>query len=266
MEIFEAGIELSPLWLPMIGFIVGLLATMIGGNGAFFFPPILILCFQVSPRVAIATSLAAAIPIGLIGSFEHHRRTNINWPVGLVFGLAGFTGALSGAFISGLMDPATLVRSFGVYAILLGILTMRVPKTQLDDQIKPPRTLSCLSRGQIPVIICFGLISGLVAGLFGTSGTAPVLAGLFILRFPIKLVIGTSVMIVFINALSGFGGHLFLGEIDLELIGMLGSGAAVGAFLGPRLLSHMRPERKENGLRYVFAVLVMALGILLLVR
>lgn len=251
----------------MIGFVVGLLATMVGGNGAFFFPPALILLFQVSPRVAIATSLAAVLPIGLIGSAVHYRRNNINLPVALIFGAAGLVGALAGSWITSVIETAVLVRTFGVYCIILGLLSLRVPKSsEYGKTDSPPESLREIRSRNVPLIIFFGLVSGAAAGLFGTSGTAPVLAALLILQFPVRLVIGTSVLIVFINALSGFGGHLVLGEIDPELILMLGSGAAAGAFIGPRLLIHIKPEKKEGGIRYVFAGIIIALGVLMFTR
>ncbi len=261
---YESAIQLSYFWLPLLGFVVGLLSTMVGGNGAFFFPPALILLFQVSPRVAIATSLAAVIPIGLIGSFEHFRRNHINLPVGVICGSAGFAGALTGAWISNQIEPGTLIKTFGFYVIILGLISLRLPKSKAGERVVPPRLFSSLSRRDILIMGVFGLVSGIVVGLFGTSGTAPVLAGLFILQLPVKLVIGTSVLIVFINALSGFGGHFFMGEIDPELILFLGSGAAVGAFIGPRLVVKMKPEKNEKSIRYVFAFLIIALGIFLL--
>ncbi len=264
--IYESAIELHYMWLPLLGFVIGLLATMVGGNGAFFFPPALILLFQVSPRVAVATSLAAVIPIGIIGSIEHYRRHNINLPIGLSFGAAGIAGALAGAWISNVIDPSTLVTTFGTYCILLGLFTMRMPKKKSNDTEAPPNNFSQIRGDQLPFIIIFGLISGIAAGLFGTSGTAPVLAALLMLRLPIKLIIGTSGMIVFINAISGFGGHLFLGEVNPELILWLGSGAALGAFIGPRLLVNIRPERKEGPLKFVFSALIIAMGVMLLLR
>ena len=260
---YDPLIQLSYYWLPLIGFIIGLLATMVGGNGAFFFPPALILLFGVAPRLAIATSLAAVIPIGLIGSWEHYRRGNINLPVGLTFGLAGLLGALSGAWISGLIAPDSLIRIFGVYTIVLGLFALRLPKRKPELQVAPPVDFTALQKQQLPLILLFGLVSGTAAGLFGTSGTAPVLAALFMLHFPVKLVIGTSVLIVFVNALSGFGGHVLLGDTDLALILLLGSGAAAGAFIGPRLLAHIRPERKEGSIRYIFSAIVIAVGLLL---
>lgn len=263
---YESAVELHYLWLPLLGFVVGLLATMVGGNGAFFFPPALILLFQVEPRVAIATSLAAVIPIGVIGSFEHYRRRNINLPIGLSFGAFGLAGAWLGAWISNVIDPATLITTFGSYCIILGLFTMRMPKKKGYEEYTPPDSFLDIERTQLPCIAVFGLISGAVAGLFGTSGTAPVLAALLILKFPIRLVIGTSVMIVFINALSGFGGHLLLGEIDPGLILWLGSGAAIGAFIGPKLLVNIKPEGKEGKMRILFSAIIIAMGIMLILQ
>ncbi len=255
-----ASVELHYLWLPLFGFVVGMFATMVGGNGAFFFPPALILLFQVSPRVAIATSLAAVIPIGLIGSYEHYRRGNINLPVGILFGSAGVVGAFTGAWISGMLQPDTLVLTFGFYAVLLGLFTLYLPGKKNDASVSPPGSFADLDKRNMPLILFVGVVSGLVAGVYGTSGTAPVLAGLFILQLPVKVVIGTSVLIVFINAMSGFGGHLLMGEPDLQLIFLLGSGAAAGAFVGPRFLTGIRPERKEHTFRYVLCLLLILLG------
>lgn len=245
MLMSDIAIELNYFWLPVIGFVVGLIATMIGGNGAFFFPPALILLFQVSPKAAIATSLAAAIPIGLIGSAEHYRRGNINVPVGIVFGAAGMVGAFSGAWLSSMLKTETLVVSFSIYLILLGFFTLYRPGTHADKAAEPPSRFSDLNKQNLSLIMSIGFMAGCVTGLYGTSGTAPVLAAMLILRLPLMQVIGTSVLIVFINAITGFSGHLLLGEFDFRLIILLGSGATVGAFIGPRLLGHIRPQKKK---------------------
>ncbi len=259
----DVGVELSYYWLPFLGFVVGLLATMVGGNGAFFFPPALILLFQVSPRIAITTSLAAVIPIGLIGSIEHYRRQNINLPVGILFGMAGLLGAFGGAWLSNRLSPDTLVMSFGIYAIVLGLFTIRLPGRKTEGTNPPLLRFADMHSRQFLPIILIGLVSGFVAGLYGTSGTAPVLAGLFLLRLPLLQVIGTSVLIVFINAFSGFSGHLLLGEFDWELVFLLGSGAVVGAFIGPRLLGRIKPGGKGHKYRYILSVLLIILGVYL---
>lgn len=260
----QTSIQLSELWLPLIGFVVGMIATMIGSNGAFFFPPMLILLFQVPPRIAIATSLAAVIPMGLIGSLEHYRRGNINLPVGIFFGFSGFAGALAGAWISGLLEAELLVKGFGIYAIALGAASISMRGNRQAAPISAPSGFRDINRRQLWFIGIFGFMAGITTGLFGTSGSLPVIAALFILRLPVRLIAGTCFMIVFFNAMSGFGGHFLLGEFQLRLILLLGSGAALGAFFGPWLLTYIRPERGSKWIRFVFAFIIMAMGLLLI--
>jgi uncharacterized protein len=259
-EIFSQG----HFWLPMVGFLIGMLATMVGGGGAFFFPPVLILLFHIPPQVAAATSLAAAIPIGLAGSWSHYRSGNVNTGIGLAIGLAGLVGAAGGAFLSGLLNAQTLKTAFGTYSILLALgLLATHRKSPISTSNKP------LTYREVPLrkklfISLFGFFSGGFAGLFGTSGTAPALAGLFILKLPIKVVIGTSVMVVFFNAVSGLGSHLVVGQVDLWLTLLLGSGAAAGAFTGPRLLTLVNLDKAEGAVRLTFILLILATGILML--
>ena len=173
----------------------------------------------------------------------------------------------AGAWLSSILAVNTLVLTFGIYAILLGLFTLRIPKRNTAKMRKPPERFADLNRRNLPLISAIGLVSGFVAGLYGTSGTAPVLAALLLLQLPFKIIIGTSVMIVFINAVSGFTGHLLVGEFDLQLIFLLGSGAAVGAFLGPRLLSRIRHEqRRETKFRYVLSALLIIMGAFLVMR
>ncbi len=74
-------------------------------------------------------------------------------------------------------------------------------------------------------------------------------------------VIVTWVLIVFINALTGFSGHVILGEIDIYLILLLGSGATIGTFLGPRLFGRIRPRNKENKVRIILGLLLIVAGV-----
>ena len=92
--IFHSSFEYYYLWLPLIGFMIGFIGSLLGGGGGFFFIPVLTLIFNVPAQIAVATSLAATLPIGIIGSFGHYRNDNINIRLGLAFALAGILGAI----------------------------------------------------------------------------------------------------------------------------------------------------------------------------
>ena len=61
--------EIEPVYylLPLVGLLIGLLGTMLGGGGGFFFLPILTLLFGVPAQTAVITSLVATLPICIVG-------------------------------------------------------------------------------------------------------------------------------------------------------------------------------------------------------
>jgi len=253
--------NLNYLWLPLVGFVIGLLVTMFGGGGGFFYVPILTLLFHVPTQLAAATSLAATIPTVIVGSIEHYRKGNVNLRIGLIFGGAGLIGAFAGAYFSNLISSALLQKLFGAYAILLTIPMILTNRKKSQDQTSEPTKHQPLKTMDIVLSFFFGLLSGAMAGLFGTSGTATIVAGLYILGLPVISVIGTSVMVVFFNALSGFVGHVLVGQFDWMLVVLLGAGSILGAFVGPRLLTNINVKTLEKVYGVLFILLVVGFGL-----
>src|SRR5512139_2114447 len=184
--IFHSSFEYYYLWLPLIGFMIGFIGSLLGGGGGFFFIPVLTLIFNVPPQIAVATSLAATLPIGIVGSLGHYRNDNINIRLGSALAAAGILGALSGASLTSLMTTGQLKISFGIYSILMALLMIisnwKTKQAEANGIAIPDRSsFQKLVRGSF-----FGFLSGIITGTFGTSGTAPVQAGMFAMRMPIK--------------------------------------------------------------------------------
>lgn len=111
----------------------------------------------------------------------------------------------------------------------------------------------------------FGFLAGVITATFGTSGAAPVQAGLFAMHLPIKLVVGTSLFVVLFNTFSALGAHFLVGEIDLTLVVLLASGAALGALSGPKLLSSVNIDHAEGPVRFWYAMAMAAFGIAMII-
>jgi uncharacterized membrane protein YfcA len=262
--IFYSEFQQSYLWLPLVGLLVGMLATMIGSGGGFFFPLILILFFGISSHIAIATSLVATLPLCIVGSVGHYRRGNIHTRLVLIFGVAGILGALAGAGLTRLMDTNQLKTAFGIYSLLLALVIFlnnrKKKKTEHDQENKGKK----IKREHLVKGSGFGLVGGIISGTFGTSGSAPVLAGLVALNAPIRMVIGTSLTVVLINTVSALAGHVLFGEVDLTLVFFLTAGTIVGAAVGPRLLGKIKIERSEGHIRKWFALVIFIFGLILI--
>jgi uncharacterized membrane protein YfcA len=244
--------------LPILGFIIGLFGTMVGGGGGFFFLPILTLLLKVPAQTAVITSLSATLPICIVGSLGHYRKNNIDFKVAVLFMVTGIIGAFIGAEITNRISDLALKTAFGVYSILIAFnMVFSAGKKGKKTRISP-RSLKSLT-GSL-----FGMAAGLITGTFGTSGTAPVLAGLFSMKIPFRMVIGTSLLVVLVNTIFAVGAHFIVGKIDLTLVIFLTAGSTLGAIPGPRLLAKIQIDKSENKAKYAFAIIMVAIGILMI--
>lgn len=258
-------IQSSYFILPLLGLVIGLFGTILGGGGGFFFLPILTLLFGVPAQTAVITSLVATLPICIVGSFGHYRLHNINFRIAAVFALAGIVGAFIGAGITSRISADQLKISFGIYSVLIAlniiIGTWRKKRDGVNGAGQQNNSILVkIARGSF-----FGFFAGTITGTFGTSGTAPVLAGLFTMRMPLKLVIGTSLVVVLANTLFAVGAHLLVGKIDLTLICFLTAGSIIGALAGPKFLSKVKTGNSEIGFRYLYAIVMVVLGVLMMI-
>jgi uncharacterized protein len=263
--IFWSEFQQSFFVLPLIGLVIGMLATLIGSGGGFFFPLILILFFQIPPHIAVPTSLTAILPLCLVALLSQYRGGNINLRLGLIFGIAGIAGAIAGAVIIRLVSTEQLRIIFGLYSIVLAIIIFSGTYANQKNSRKGNETKDITNAGWVSMGSVFGFAGGIISGTLGSSGSAPVLAGLFALRLPVKMVVGTSLMIVFINTASALTGHLLIGEIDLTLVLALTSGTIIGALIGPRLLSFIRIEKSESVIKQAFAFIIIVFGVVLII-
>ncbi|MEZ5102968.1 MAG: sulfite exporter TauE/SafE family protein [Draconibacterium sp.] len=250
--------------LPLVGFIVGLFGTMVGGGGGFFFLPVLTLLLNVPAQTAVITSLVATLPICIVGSWGHYRKNHIHFRVAALFMITGIIGAFIGAGIANSISGSELKVAFGAYSILIA-LHMFFNATR-KNKMEGAWTKTKLSQKKLKTLAgsFFGMVAGLITGTFGTSGSAPVLAGLFSTKIPFKMVVGTSLLVVLVNTIFAVGAHFIVGKIDITLVAFLTAGSTIGALIGPRLLAKIQVGKSENKAKYAYALIMAAIGVLMI--
>ena len=261
-------LDFNLILLPLFGLIIGLLVSMFGGGGGGFFAPVLILIFGVTPQVAVAASLASVLPTSVVSTFSHFRQGNVDFRTGLILGIGGIIGTLIGASIANIIPPTLLQKILGIFTLIMLIPMLRslVQRHQkLKEKNEDKNETLTLTGPKRIIASFFGVASGLLAGVFGISGTPPIVAGLYSLGLPAAMVVGTSVFVLIFNSIAGIGGFFLLGRLDLTLIILLGGGAAVGAFIGPLLLKKINPKTFEKiyGPVIVGIMLLFGLGLIL---
>ncbi|MDG5798991.1 sulfite exporter TauE/SafE family protein [Marinilabiliaceae bacterium ANBcel2] len=261
--------QIEPLYfiLPLIGLVIGLFGTILGGGGGFFFLPVLTLILGVDAQIAVITSLVATLPVCIVGVLSHHRKGHVSFKTGLLFSIAGIAGAFSGTGIAVIMSSSQLKSAFGIYSVFIALIIILTTVRKNDKTDEGSCNVKDFNHTVVKRVkgFFFGFGAGVITGAFGTSGTAPVLAGLFSMRIMFKLVVGTSLFVVLINTCFAVGAHFLLGKIDLTLVWFLTAGSALGAFLGPRLLAgYKKADSSENSVRYIYALAMVILGVLMI--
>lgn len=262
---YFSSIELIYFLLPIIGFIIGVFGSMFGGGGGFFILPILILGLGMQAQAAVITSLVASLPICVVGSWRYYKKGNINFKTGGFFAILGIMGAFFGTGISKFINNKQLRTFFGIYSIIMALNiiynTWRKNKSRLNrisNQKATPKFVK-ISKSAL-----FGFSAGTVTGIFGTSGTAPVLAGLFNLQMPIKMVVGTSLLVVMVNTVFAISAHSLNGSINVNVVSLLTIGSIMGTLIGAKLINKMKLEKSEGLVKYIYALVIMAMGILMI--
>ena len=96
----------------LLGFAAGVLSGMLGVGGGILFVPTLALVLGMSQLGAQATSLAAMIPVVLLGAWRQHQYGNVRWRPAVVVGLASALGVAGGAALADSLSEDVLRKLF----------------------------------------------------------------------------------------------------------------------------------------------------------
>lgn len=105
------------LLIVLIGFVIGILAGVIGVGGGIFLVPLMVLGFRFDQHTAQGTSLAAILPGSISGGVTHGRRGNVLWREAAWMSAGGVVGAVIGSFAALLLPKLLLARVFGAFLL-----------------------------------------------------------------------------------------------------------------------------------------------------
>ena len=238
-----------------LGFVIGLSLGLLGGGGSILTVPALVYLVGQTPQVAITTSLAIVGATSALAALFHRAQGTLNWRVALLFGGAGMAASFLAAGVSKRFSPALLLVAFALLMLIIGGL-MFAQRAQRADAAAP--------RGWLTVI-AGGAGVGVLTGILGVGGGFLIVPALVILvGLPMAQAVGTSLLVIAMNSLAGFLGHLSAGVSDpaalLSLTTIFAAAGLVGAFTGARLAGRL----PATHLRRLFGGFVIVLAIFLL--
>ncbi|MCL3860792.1 sulfite exporter TauE/SafE family protein [Actinotalea sp. K2] len=254
-----------------LGIVIGITVGALGGGGSILTVPTLVYLLGQNPRVATTASLVIVGVTTLIGMVPHLRAGRVRLGQGVVFGVLGVGGAYLGSLLSATVDPDVLLVAFaGLMFVVAGVMTHRrrsaaralaagreqpVERTEPMLSLRPFR----FDRGGVGLLVLAATGVGVLTGFFGVGGGfAAVPALVLVLRLPMRVAVGTSLVVIAINSASALVFRMSQDVVlDWALVGVFTAAAVAGSFVGARITSRVSPAR----LNLAFTVLLVVVAL-----
>lgn len=235
---------------------IGLALGLFGSGGSILTVPVLAYGLGLPEKSAIASSLAIVGAIALVGALLQARHGQVVGRCIVAFGVPGIAGAALGGVVAAWLPGAVQMLIFAL-VVLVAAVRMYRGFEHLD---------SGGVCGPLYAVAGAGAAVGALTAIIGVGGgflLVPVL-----MRFghlPMPKAIGTSLALIAINALAGFGAHL-ASPAQLAIDPLV-----IGAFIGIGIAGlvagqHVRALVDGVRLRHGFATLLLLIGSGVIVR
>jgi len=260
--------------------LAGLLGSLVGLGGGVLIVPLLTLAFRLPIQYAIGVSIVAVIATSSGAAAAYVRDHLTNMRIGMFLELGTTAGAISGAFLAGILAPQLLFVIFGVVLVIsVAPLVFKLGE-ELPARVRNDRWASWLRLSstypdrylgrevayevtRTPWGLAMMYMAGLISGLLGIgSGTFKVLAMDTVMRLPMKVSTTTSNFMIGVTAAASAGIYFSRGDIPPLVAAPVALGILVGALVGTRLLTRI----SNKGVRLIFIPIILAVSIEMILR
>jgi uncharacterized membrane protein YfcA len=244
--------------LLMLGIGGGFLSGLLGLGGAIFMIPLLLYVpsflgvGHLDMKQVAAISMVQVLSASLSGLVVHHKNRFVSKSLLLYMGAFNAVGNLAGSIFSKYTRSAFLLAIFATMAVIASIV-MFIPKKEQGEDIAPDAV-----QYNKPFALLISLMIGSFGGMVGAPGAFIYIpAMIYLLNIPTRIVIGSTLGIVFLGALTGTIGKMATGQIIWPYAIALVIGTVPGAQIGGRV------SKKVNTryLRLAIAVIIAVTGL-----
>src|SRR5438045_2919853 len=257
--------HISPVYLVIVGFIIGILGGFFGVGGSFIAGPAL-RAVGLHWNFAVGTDLAHIVGKSIVAARRHRAMGNVDLKLGLLMAIGTIGGAEVGAQLIQMLKRqghVDFVVSMVAIVVYLGIsifmmwesrktlrgkrrkpmtprdkdasafkpVTRRIQRLKIWPMVSLPT--SGIKAISIWVILAVSFVGGLFSGfLGGGAGYIRMPSMVYVLGIPTHLAVGTDLFEIIISASYGTFTHAIKGNVDILIALVMHTGAAIGAQIG----------------------------------
>lgn len=254
----------------LLATLIGLSLGLIGGGGSVLTVPVLVYVMGISPVLSTGYSLFIVGATSLVGAIQYAQNKLVDYQTALLFGLPSIVSVyLTRKFLIPMIpDPALTffhleisksVLIMLVFALLMifASVSMILPVKEKISEKTLPGWLTYLT------ILLEGSGVGILTGFVGAGGGFLIIPALVLLtKMPMKMAIGTSLLIIALKSLIGFTGDIGHQIMDWKLLILFTLFAVGGMFIGIAFSKRISGQK----LKPVFGWFVLVMGVFILLN
>jgi hypothetical protein len=244
--------------------IIGLTLGLLGSGGSAITVPVLVYLVGHATKQSIAESMAIVGLISVAAAIPYAKGKQIDWRSVWYFGIPGMFGTFIGAWLGGISSAALQLVVFGGVLIGAAYVMLRKPKSP-DSESEEVSQLPCSPIWKIAIE---GTVVGIITGFVGVGGGFLIVPALVVFgRLPMRLAIGTSLVIIAMKSAIGFAKYqqyLMTHDmsVDIQTVAIFVAIGVVGSLVGKSINARLN----QRLLKQVFAVFLILLGGFVIIR
>lgn len=234
----------------LVSLVAGFTGAILGLGGGIILIPFLTLAIHLPIQEAIGVSIVSVIATSSGAAIAYVRDKITNIRIGMFLETATTLGAVTGAFIAGLLNAKMLYFIFSIFMFYsaFNMFKSRHSETSGDVKTHPMavklklngkyfdqllnKTVSYQVAGVYPAYIVM-YIAGILSGLLGIGGGAFKVLGMdMFMKLPIKVSTSTSNFMIGVTAAASAGVYFSRGDINPSAAGPVALGVLIGAHFG----------------------------------
>lgn len=243
----------------MLAALVGLSLGMMGGGGSILTVPIFVYVLGYDPKLAIAMSLPVIGVTSLAGAVGHWKAGNVNLRTAATFGVIAMVGAFGGARLASLINGRVQLALLATVMLAAAVMMFRSARRAPSQAHAPESARTMPLALLVPVALTVGVLTGLV-GIGGGFLVVPALV--LLARAPMKQAVGTSLLVIAMNAASGFAGYMGQMQMPWAFMAAFTAVAVAGIVAGTYLVRYVSP----GALKQAFAAFLIVMGTFILYK
>jgi len=249
--------------------LIGVSLGLIGGGGSILTVPVLVYLFGIDALLATEYSLFIVGISSVAGSMAYFKKKLVNFKIAIVFGIPSVISIfLTRNYLLPLIpeevfriNDLMITKDIFLLLIFAGLMMVASYKmirkdVQQPDEKQENKNNTLLAAGE-------GSVVGVLTGLVGAGGGFMIIPALVnLLKTPMKVAIGTSLVIISLNSLIGFFSSIQGTLINWRFLLSVSAIAVVGIIIG----SYLSKKVDGKKLKPAFGWFILVMGIYIIIK